>query len=127
MSDVQIIEKDGKPEYAVIPFEQWERLCAAAEDADDARAYDETRAKAADQEPIPGDVVDRLLAGRNPVKVWREHRGLQQQALAEQIGVSKGYLSQIESGKKEGTVSLYRNLARALDVGLDELVGWREG
>ena len=127
MSDVQIIEKDGEPEYAVIPFAEWERLRAAAEDVSDARAYDEAIAETAGQESVPGGVIDRLIAGENPVKVWREHRLLQQQALAERIGVSKGYLSQIESGKKDGTVSLYRNLAQVLDVSLDELVGWREG
>ena len=124
--DVQVIEKDGMPEYAVVRYEEWVRLCAAAEGTDDVRAYDEAKTEADGQETVPASVVDRLLAREHPVRVWREHRGLQQQQLAEQIGVTKGYLSQVENGKKEGTVSLYRGLARALDVSLDELVGWRD-
>ena len=126
MSDVQIIEKDGEPEYAVVPYAEWQRLREAAELAEEAQAYDRAKADSAGEESVPGEVVDRLLAGASPVRVWREHRGLQQQTLAEQIGVTKGYLSQVENGHKEGTVSLYRKLARALDVSLDELIGWRD-
>ena len=42
-------------------------------------------------------------------------------ALAERVGVSKGYLSQIENGQKSGTLSLFRRLADVLNVVLDEL------
>ena len=44
-------------------------------------------------------------------------------ALDERVGVSKGYLSQIESGQKPGTLSLFRRLADVLNVALDELAG----
>ena len=122
---VQIIRKDGEPEYAVVPYREFERLREASEMADDVAAYD--RAKAAvDIITVPGEVVRRLVAGENPVKVWREHRGLKQAELVERLGVSKGYLSQIESGKKDGTVNLYRKISRVLEVSLDELIGWRE-
>ena len=33
--DVQIIEKDGKPEYVVVPIEAYRRMVAALEDAAD--------------------------------------------------------------------------------------------
>lgn len=42
------------------------------EDAAATAAFHATR----DQERVPIELVDRLLAGENPVKVWREHRGL---------------------------------------------------
>ncbi|SEL64706.1 type II toxin-antitoxin system Phd/YefM family antitoxin [Ectothiorhodospira marina] len=37
----QIIERDGKPEYAVVPIDQYRRLLALAEDMEDVRAADE--------------------------------------------------------------------------------------
>ncbi len=122
---VQIIRKDGEPEYAVVPYREFERLHEASEMADDVAAYDRAKA-AAEIITVPGEVVRRLVAGENPVKVWREHRGLKQSELAERLDVSKGYLSQIESGKKDGAVNLYRKISRALEVSLDELIGWRE-
>ncbi|HEB99119.1 MAG TPA: type II toxin-antitoxin system Phd/YefM family antitoxin, partial [Thiotrichales bacterium] len=38
---IQIIEKDGKPEYAVVPYEDYRRLLELAENAEDIRAGDE--------------------------------------------------------------------------------------
>lgn len=40
--------------------------------------------------------------------------------LADRIGVSKEYLSQIENGQKSGTVDIYRRLSNVLDVELDD-------
>ena len=62
-----------------------------------------------------------MLAGVNPVKVWREYRGLTQEALAIQSGISKAYLCQIETGKREGAIKTLRALAAALNVTVDDL------
>lgn len=109
-----------------MPYDVYKHLVTVAETASDALAFDDAKAALAGEEPVPGEVLDRLLRGENPVKVWREHRGLQQNELAGQLGDSRGYLSHIESGRKEGTVELFRKLSQALDVSLDELLGWRE-
>ncbi len=45
--------------------------------------------------------------------------------LAAKVGVTKGYLSQIENGRTSGTLDLLRRLAAALGVTLDDLAGWR--
>jgi len=42
---------------------------------------------------------------------------------AGRAGISKPYLSQIETGKRQGTVETLRTIARALDVPPDVLVG----
>jgi transcriptional regulator with XRE-family HTH domain len=34
------------------------------------------------------------------IKEWRKHRGLTQEQLAERIGIDRGYLAKIESGKR---------------------------
>ena len=54
--------------------------------------------------------------------VLRQHRGLKLQDLATRIGRSKAYLSEIECGKKTGSVRVLRAIARTLDVDLDDLV-----
>jgi len=124
----QIIERDGRPEWAVIPYADYQRLLERLEDAEDLRAYDRDRAElsAGDDEAIPAAVVDRLSAGESPLRVWREHRGLTQQALADATGIGKSYVSQLESGTKTGTVSTLRALAQALQVDLDDLTPWSQ-
>ena len=45
-----------------------------------------------------------------------------QQQLADATGISKPYLSQIETGKRTGTTEILSAIAKALDVSLDEVV-----
>jgi DNA-binding XRE family transcriptional regulator len=118
--NVQFIEHNGQPQYAVIPAELYEELLEKAEMLDDIKAYDE--ALAADDELIPADIVYRILDGENKVKVWREFRGLTQAALAEIAGVGQAQVAQIESGKRRGSIAVLKRLAEALKVDLDDLV-----
>jgi transcriptional regulator with XRE-family HTH domain len=51
------------------------------------------------------------------LKEWRKHRGLSQEALAEAAGTSKGYVSDMESGKRPVPPGrLTERLATALGV-----------
>ncbi|NBP62962.1 MAG: XRE family transcriptional regulator [Betaproteobacteria bacterium] len=120
---VQTINRDGKPEYVVLPWAEYQALLEAAEDAIDGALLDAFRQKLAtgQEETIPATIVDMLLAGANPIKVWREYRGLTQDALANQAGISKAYLCQIETGKREGAIKTLRAIATALGVTVDEL------
>jgi len=54
--------------------------------------------------------------------VWREHRGLTQQQLAEAAGISVPYLSQIEAGKRQGSAEVLAAIAKALGLALDDIV-----
>lgn len=120
--NAQIIEKDGKPEWAVLPYEEYRRLLDAAEEAEDMALYREAKAMP-NEETFPSDVVNRILDGGHPVKVWREYRGLTQDQLASASGLSKPYISQIEAGKRTGTLESLQAIARVLDVSLDMLAG----
>ena len=42
--------------------------------------------------------------------------------LAEAAGITQPYLSQIESGKRDGTIGTMKKIAEALKVTVDELV-----
>ena len=65
--------------------------------------------------------MDALLDGLAPVKVYREYRGLRAGELAKKAGISQGYLSEIESGKKSGSLSVLTRIAAVLDVELRDL------
>jgi DNA-binding XRE family transcriptional regulator len=121
--NAQVIEKDGKPEWAVLPYAAYERLVEEAEMLRDIRAYDEARqAIDAGEELVPAEVTYAILDGENPVRVWREHRGLTQQQLAGAAGISVPYLSQIESGKRKGSTRVLAALAATLHLSVDDLV-----
>jgi DNA-binding XRE family transcriptional regulator len=121
---VQIIEKNGQPEWAVVPYEEYQRLLEEAEMLQDIRDYDEVKLALAngDEALIPSEVTYALLDGENPIRVWREYRGLTQQQVAAQAGISKPYLSQLESGQRKGTTEVLSALANALHISLDDLV-----
>lgn len=120
----QIIEKDGRPEFAVISYADYQHFLELLEDEADARAVAEFHESysAGREFMIPEEIVRRELAGESAVKLWREHLGLTQQELANRAGISKPYLSQIESGKRQGTVDTLSAIALSLNVPLDVLI-----
>ena len=71
---------------------------------------------------IDGRYLHRVLDRENPIKVYREWRGLQQNELAEKVGVAASYISNLESGKRKGDIFIYAKIARALDLDVDALV-----
>ena len=119
----QIIEKNGHPEFAVIPYADYQHFLELLEDELDARTVaDFHEAYSAGREfLIPEEIMRREFAGESPAKLWREHRGMTQQELAKRAGISTPYLSQIENGKRQGTVETLSAIARSLDVPLDVL------
>lgn len=120
---IQIIERNGKPEWAVLPYEEYLKLIEQAELLEDIRDFDEINAaiKRGEEELIPAEVVNAILDGKSPIKVWREYRGLTQQQLADMAGISKPYLSQLETGKRTGTTEVLSTIAEALNVSLEQV------
>ena len=122
MSRVQVIETDGKPAFYVVPADIWLRVREMVLDAEDAAAYTEAVAQD-DGFRVPLSVVEAKLGGARPLRAWREHRELTLHELADAAGVSKPYVSQIESGKRTGTAATLKKLATALNVPADVLIG----
>ncbi len=121
---VQIIERDGKPEWAVIPYDDYHRLIEALEDTADTQAIDDFYARLArgEEELLPARLLDRIINGENPIRVWREYRGLTLETLGADCGVTKAFLSQIENGKRSPSIALLKKLAAALAVDVDDLI-----
>src|SRR5215207_568326 len=121
--EIQIIERNGKPEWAILPYEEYLKLIEQAELLEDIRDFDEISAaiERGDEELIPAEVVNAILDGQNPIKVWRQYRELTQQQLADIVRISKPYLSQIETGKRTGTTEVLAAIAKALNVSLEQV------
>ena len=73
-------------------------------------------------EVFPADFVNRLFDSENKLRVWREYRGFSAQDLAQAAGISQAYLSEIETGKKEGSLKVWQRLSAVLDADLELLV-----
>jgi DNA-binding XRE family transcriptional regulator len=123
MSKIEFITTPSGDRMAVMPLAEYERLVEAAENADDVRAYDRAKRKLARgaDELLPATMVNRVLAGENKVRVWREYRGLAVKALAKAAKIAPAYLSQIEAGDREGSVATLRKIAASLRVDLDDI------
>lgn len=108
----------------VLPRAEYERLVDAAEMTADVAAYDEVKQALADgrEELIPLEMTKRIIAGENPIRVWRGYRGLSLRELADRAGISKGYLSHLEQNQRTGSVEKLQRIAAALNLTIDDIV-----
>lgn len=111
---------------AILPRAEYERLKTLADEAMEdagtarlvARAKKEVSAGAS---LLPMATVDRLANGENPIRVLREFRNESQIELTVRVGITQGYLSDLETGKRKGPMALHQKIARALGVPLELL------
>lgn len=75
-----------------------------------------------DNERFPAEFVDKLFDTDNKIGAWREYRHMTMTALADAVGVSQGYISDIESGKKDGSVKVIKAIAEALDADIELII-----
>jgi len=121
--NIQIIEHNGAPEYAIIPFDEWEKIISRMEEMEDIRdARNISSSIAAGEETFPDDFVKRLSSGENRLKVWREYRKLTLAKLAKACGVSIPAISQIENDKRTPSVDLLVKLSKALCCDMEDLI-----
>lgn len=105
--DFQTIEQDGKPVFAVVPFDQFQRLMEAAGEA---------------EPTIPHDVVKRMAVDDiSPAKAWREHLSLSQAEVAERMGVSQPAYAQMEKHGSNPRKETREKIATALGIKPDQL------
>ena len=101
-----------------------ERLLTLVEDRIDIQESRRVSARIAsgEEETLPANFVAALVAGKaQPLKLWRQHRGLTLEALGKVCGVTRSALSQIESGRTKASGSLLKRLAKALNCDMDDL------
>jgi DNA-binding XRE family transcriptional regulator len=110
---------------AVLRRRDYDALIQAYEEAADALGLAEMRVReaAGDAEYVPVELAERIfLVGEHPVRVWREYRGLTLATLAKRSGIAPSYVSEIEHGKKRGSVRALAALAQVLRVDIEDLL-----
>ncbi|HUH50311.1 MAG TPA: helix-turn-helix transcriptional regulator [Mycoplana sp.] len=111
---------DGRS-YVLVPEEDYEDLL-------DGIAAEQVMARIrAGEETWPADLVYELWETDSRIRTFRNYRGLTVSELSEAAGISQPYLSEIENGKKTGSVDVLKRIAKALKVDLDDIVVDAEG
>lgn len=113
------LEIGGQPMVA-IPVEAWERIVEELEDqagALRARAIlDSPEAEYVPLEEAEKDWFD------NRIKAVRKEKGVTQKELARRLGVSQSRVSRLEDPDHRPTVRMYERVAKALGIGVAELI-----
>jgi len=111
--DLQVISRDGEPEYAVLPWAQYQALLRAAglSHKPGVEPSDQKTESTNEAAELPG--LDQLAT-------LREAKGLERAQLARTVGISPSYLELIETGVRQPDAAICRSLAWELGV-----PGWR--
>lgn len=98
---MDLLHIDGKP-YVLVPMQEYRKLTGKVDDT---------------ATPLPDDVLNAIAAGTDhPVKIIRRFRKMTQVDLAGMAALSRAYLTEIETGRKQGSIRAMRQLADALRV-----------
>ena len=73
-------------------------------------------------ELLTQDEVLRALDAATPLAFWRAKRGMTQKALGAAAGVGQSYVASLESGARKGDPVLFKRLASALRVRIEDLI-----
>jgi ribosome-binding protein aMBF1 (putative translation factor) len=121
----QTLKTPAGEELIVISRAEFDRLCALAaeaeEDAADIAAYDAAKAEfeAAGSIAFPPDLSALLLKHKSRLAATRKWRGFSQADLAAKVEIRQGFLSDLETGRRKGSVATIERLAATLDVPYD--------
>ncbi|KFE48066.1 MULTISPECIES: helix-turn-helix domain-containing protein [Pseudomonas] len=111
--DLQVISRDGEPEYAVLPWAQYQALLRAA-------GLVSKESVASSTQPVEPGEATADLPGLDQLATLRAAKGLEVAQLARTVGISPSYLELIESGVRLPDAAIRRSLAWELGV-----AGWR--
>jgi DNA-binding XRE family transcriptional regulator len=118
----QIVEIAGQ-KIAMLPAADYLRLLELAEEQSELASADRAeQRRLAGEEYVPFELIEAIVRGESPVRTWRTYRGLTQTQLAVAANTRKSTISEIESGKAQGKPALWRALAEALDVTVDDIL-----
>jgi DNA-binding XRE family transcriptional regulator len=99
-----IVDKDGKPVFVVVPYDQFRRMRGGFT-----------------QGTVPNEVVNLAFdRGASPMAAWREHLGITQAEVAARIGITQAAYAQMERAKQPRKATLEK-VAEALGLEVDQL------
>ncbi|MDO5673482.1 MAG: helix-turn-helix transcriptional regulator [bacterium] len=105
IADTQIIKQNGKPAFAVIPYDVFLKITGVT----------------GEEQSIPHEVVGLAVKNDwNLLKSWRKHLGLSQKYLADNAGISQSALSQMEKSTNLRDATIEK-LAHAMGLHPEQL------
>jgi DNA-binding XRE family transcriptional regulator len=103
-TNIQIIKQNGKPAFAVIPYDEYLKLLPPEEAT------------------IPHEVVGLVIKkGMNLVKAWRIYLRMTQAEVAKKAGISQAALSQMEKTENSLRTATLEKLANAMGLAVEQL------
>ena len=103
-TNIQYIEQNGKPVFAVIPYDEYIKLLPSKDVT------------------IPHEVVGLVIKkGMNLVKAWRTYLGITQSEIAKKAGITQAALSQMENTENTLRTATLEKLAKAMGLSVDQL------
>lgn len=118
-TEPQIIHHDGKPMYAVIPYDEYTALLRKAEEMEDRRPDEEVT--------LPHEVVKRsTLGGVSLVRAWREYLGLSQKEVASRMGISQPSFAKMEATETKNRPATLKKIAEAMGIQWEQVEGGKQ-
>lgn len=120
---VQFIRSPAGEEMAVLPRAEYEALVAAAEQDDDKADSALFQERMAELERgaahrLPEAVSAAMLRGESLLAALRKAKKMTQTYVRFKTNISQGYLSDLESGKRTGSVDTLKLLADCYEIPL---------
>ena len=106
----QIIQQNGEPAFAVIPWEEYQSLIENLAEPDDSDVW------------FPHEVVGANIRGDSLIKAWREYRGMTQEELALKAGIKQPALARLEKPDANPRTVTLKKLAAAMDLDIEQLI-----
>lgn len=106
----QIITHNGKPAFAVIPYDEYVELMERMGGRPD------------EEVTLPHEVVKlSTVGGLSLVRAWREHLGLTQEEVARRMGISQPAYAKMESKATLPRVATCKRIAEAMGIEWEQL------
>lgn len=118
MHDVEYIEHEGR-RFVLVPERTWKDIKGGLQRLLEAAGKDAATAPAF---APPLLVQAAISAGSSELRAWRRFRGLPSSQLARRVGVTRAYISMIETGRRRPAADLLHRLARELEIPVCALV-----
>ena len=109
-TDPQIIIQNGKPAFAVIPWDEYQKLIYTQVTSDESDVW------------FPNEVVKANVRGDSLIKAWREYYKLTQAKLAAKAGMKQSSLARLEKSATNPRKSTLTKLAKAMGIEVEQLI-----
>ena len=109
-TEPQIITQNGKPAFAVIPWNEYLELIHNQVETDEPEVW------------FPNEVVKANVRGDGLVKAWREYLRLTQAQLAAKAGMNQSSLARLENSNARPRRTTLSKLAEAMGIGVEQLI-----